>query len=94
MFDGQQLLAFQCIKSRYFSRLVIVPEKYMIPYIQYALLGTNAGRRTFICNALSLSISPQVVMKWTRHNDYKAMKPYIDITDDIKVSAMDKFHQL
>lgn len=61
---------------------------------KYALLGTHAGRRTFICNALSLGIPPQVVMKWTGHNDYKAMKPYIDIADDIKVSAMDKFNQL
>jgi integrase len=61
---------------------------------KYALLGTHAARRTFICNALSLGIPPQVVMKWTGHNDYKAMKPYIDIADDIKVSAMDKFNQL
>ena len=61
---------------------------------KYALLGTHAGRRTFICNALALGISPQVVMKWTGHNDYKAMKPYINIADDIKVSAMDKFNQL
>ena len=61
---------------------------------KYALLGTHAGRRTFICNALALGIPPQVVMKWTGHNDYKAMKPYIDIADDIKVSAMDKFNQL
>jgi len=61
---------------------------------KYALLGTHAGRRTFICNALSLGIPAQVVMKWTGHNDYKAMKPYIDIADDIKASAMDKFNQL
>ena len=61
---------------------------------KYALLGTHAGRRTFICNALSLGIPPQVVMKWTGHSDYKAMKPYIDIADDIKVSAMDKFNHL
>jgi len=61
---------------------------------KYDLLGTHAGRRTFICNALSLGISPQVVMKWTGHSDYKAMKPYIDIADDIKASAMDKFNQL
>ena len=61
---------------------------------KYALLGTHAGRRTFICNALSLGISPQIVMKWTGHSDYKAMKPYIDIADDIKVNAMEKFNQL
>lgn len=61
---------------------------------KYALLGTYAGRRTFICNALALGIPPQVVMKWTGHSDYKAMKPYIDIADDIKANAMSKFNQL
>lgn len=61
---------------------------------KYALLGTHAGRRTFICNALALGIPPQVVMKWTGHRDYKAMKPYIDIADDIKANAMSKFNQL
>ena len=61
---------------------------------KYILLGTHAGRRTFICNALALGIPPQVVMKWTGHSDYKAMKPYIDIADDIKANAMSKFNQL
>ena len=61
---------------------------------KYALLSTHAGRRTFICNALALGIPAQVVMKWTGHSDYKAMKPYIDIADDIKANAMNKFNQI
>lgn len=61
---------------------------------KYELMSTHAGRRTFICNALSLGIPAQVVMKWTGHSDYKAMKPYIDIADDIKANAMDKFNTL
>ena len=61
---------------------------------KYKLISTHAGRRTFICNALSLGIQPQVVMKWTGHSDYKAMKPYIDIADDIKASAMEKFNSI
>lgn len=61
---------------------------------KYTVLSTHAGRRTFICNALALGIPAQVVMKWTGHSDYKAMKPYIDIADDIKAKAMDKFNQL
>ncbi len=61
---------------------------------KYELLGTHAGRRTFICNALSLGIPAQVVMKWTGHSDYKAMKPYIDVADSTKASAMDKFNLL
>lgn len=61
---------------------------------KYALLGTHAGRRTFICNALALGIPAQVVMKWTGHSDYKAMKPYIDIADETKANAMSKFNLL
>jgi hypothetical protein len=33
-------------------------------------------------------------MKWTGHSDYKAMKPYIDIADEIKANAMDKFNHI
>jgi integrase len=61
---------------------------------KHKLLGTHAGRRTFICNALALGIPAQVVMKWTGHSDYKAMKPYIDIADKIKAESMNKFNQL
>ncbi len=61
---------------------------------KYALLSTHAGRRTFICNALALGIPAQVVMKWTGHSDYKAMKPYIDVADDIKANAMARFNKL
>ena len=60
---------------------------------KYELVGTHTGRRTFICNALGMGISPQIVMKWTGHSDYKAMKPYIDVADEIKMEAMKKFNQ-
>ncbi len=59
---------------------------------KWAVLSTHAGRRTFICNALALGIPAQVVMKWTGHSDYKSMKPYIDIADDTKSTAMKKFN--
>ena len=58
------------------------------------LVGTHTGRRTFIVNALSLGITPNIVMKWTGHSDYKAMKPYIDIVDSLKASSMTKFDGL
>ena len=61
---------------------------------KYALISTHIGRKTFICNALSLGIPPQVVMKWTGHSDYKSMKPYIDIADETKENAMEKFNLL
>ena len=58
---------------------------------KWQMIGTHTGRRTFICNALMLGISPQIVMKWTGHSDYKAMKPYIDIADAAKAEAMKLF---
>ena len=61
---------------------------------KWELVGTHTGRRTFIVHALSMGISPSVVMKWTGHSDYKAMKPYIDIVDSAKDEAMAKFDTL
>lgn len=61
---------------------------------KWELVGTHTGRRTFIVNCLSLGIPPNVVMKWTGHSDYKAMKPYIDIVDTIKASEMTKLDDL
>ena len=59
---------------------------------KWAMLGTHCGRKTFICYALSVGIPPQVVMKWTGHSDYKAMRPYIDIAEQTKAEAMKLFN--
>lgn len=61
---------------------------------KWELIGTHTGRRTFICHALSMGIPPEIVMKWTGHSDYKAMKPYIDVVDEIKAESMKKFNGL
>ena len=61
---------------------------------KWELVGTHTGRRSFVVNALSLGIPPNIVMKWTGHSDYKAMKPYIDIVDSIKADSMTKFNGL
>ena len=45
-------------------------ERVEETFPKYALIGTHAGRRTFICFALSSGIPPQLVMKWTGHSDY------------------------
>lgn len=66
-------------------------QKVEETFPKYELIGTHAGRRTFICFALSQGIPPQVVMKWTGHSDYKAMKPYIDIAEKTKAEAMNLF---
>lgn len=61
-------------------------------YEKWELITTHCGRRTFIVNALYLGIPAEVVMKWTGHADYKAMKPYIAIVDDLKSREMTKFN--
>lgn len=60
---------------------------------KYELIGTHTGRRTFICNALTMGIPASTVMEWTGHSDYKAMKPYIKIADQEKAKAMKMFDE-
>lgn len=62
-------------------------------YPKYQVIGTQAGRRTFICTALACGIPPNVIMKWTGHSIYKAMKPYIDIAGSTTARYMKRFDQ-
>lgn len=62
-------------------------------YKKYELLTTHCGRRTFISNAIMLGIAPEIVMKWTGHEDYRTMKPYIAIADKAKKDAMNLFNK-
>lgn len=59
---------------------------------KYSVLTTHAGRRTFIVNALRLGIPAPVIMEWTGHSDYKAMKPYIKIVNAAKAENMERFN--
>ncbi len=61
---------------------------------KYRLIGTHTGRRTFICQMLSLGVPAEIVMKWTGHSDYSAMKPYIAIVDQAKAAQMTKINVL
>ena len=46
----------------------------------------------FICVIVfSQGIPPQVVMKWTGHSDYKAMKPHIDIAEKDQGGSHESF---
>ena len=58
---------------------------------KWKLIATHAARRTFICTALAAGIAPQVIMKYTGHSDYKAMKPYIEVAERTKDDAMKIF---
>ncbi len=68
-------------------------KRYEDVFPKYELLTTHCGRRTFIVNALYLGIPAEVVMRWTGHEDYNSMKPYIAIVDELKNKEMDKFNR-
>lgn len=61
---------------------------------KYAVVGTHTARRSFICNALIAGIPAEVVMKWTGHSDYKAMRPYIDVADTAKAAMMRRLEDI
>ena len=66
-------------------------ERIEETYPKSGLISPHAGRRTFICFALSSGIPPQGVMKWTGHSDYQAMRPYLAIAEKTKADAMKLF---
>ena len=61
---------------------------------KYELVGTHTGRRTFATQSLSRGIPAEIVMKWTGHKDYRAMKPYIAVVDELKAQAMRKLDEM
>jgi integrase len=63
-------------------------------YPKWQLLTTHCGRRTFVVNALRLGIPAEVIIRWTGHSDYKAMKPYVKIVDELKEQEMSKFDSM
>ncbi len=57
-------------------------------------ITSHTPRKTFVTNALSLGISPTIVMKWTGHKNFKAMKPYVDIVSKAKQKNMELFNEI
>lgn len=63
-------------------------------YPKWALLTTHCARRTFVVTALQLGIPVEVIMRWTGHSNYQAMKPYAKIVDELKERSMSKFDNI
>lgn len=68
--------------------------RYEEVYPKWALLTTHCGRRTFVVTALQLGIPAEVIIRWTGHADYKSMKPYVKIVDELKERSMARFNDL
>lgn len=60
---------------------------------KYDLISSHCGRRTFIVHAIRLGIPVPVIMQYTGHSSYDAMKPYINVVDDSKEKEMKKFNK-
>nr|DAZ84612.1 MAG TPA: Integrase [Caudoviricetes sp.] len=61
---------------------------------KWALITTHVARRTFVVTALQLGIAAEVIMRWTGHSKFEAMKPYIAIVDELKKESMTKFNKI
>lgn len=59
--------------------------------LAWEVITTHWARRTFVVNALRLGIPAEVVMKFTGHSSYAAMRPYIDVADETKRRFMSLF---
>jgi integrase len=69
-------------------------KRYDEFYPKYQLLTSHVARRTFVVTALLLGIPVEVIIRWTGHSDYDALKPYVAIVDQLKKSEMNKFNSL
>lgn len=38
-----------------------------------------------------MGIPAEVIMRWTGHKNYEAMRPYVKIVDELKREAMQRF---
>lgn len=63
-------------------------------YPKWQLLTSHVARRTFVVTALLLGIPVEVIIRWTGHSDYDALKPYVAIVDQLKKSEMNKFNSI
>lgn len=78
------------------TRIVYFQGKKRIEevYPKWALLTTHCARRTFVVTALQLGIPSEVIMRWTGHSRFEAMKPYVAIVDELKRNSMSRFDQI
>jgi site-specific recombinase XerD len=50
----------------------------------------HLARRTFITLSLEMGMTPENIMKITGHSDFKAMRPYLKITDRLRKEQFEK----
>jgi integrase len=63
-------------------------------YEKWQLLTTHCARRTFVCLSIALGTHTKVIMSNTGHKDYKSIKPYEKVMNEVKKVEMTKFDNL
>ena len=66
-------------------------QRYDTTRPKWEVLTTHAARRTFVVTALTLGVPAEVIIRWTGHSDFKAMRPYFAIVDEVKRERMAAF---
>lgn len=66
-------------------------QRYDTTRPKWEVLTTHAARRTFVVTALTLGVPAEVIIMWTGHSDFKAMRPYFAIVDEVKRERMAAF---
>jgi integrase len=59
-------------------------------YNKYDLVTTHTARRTFVTLSLEKGMRIETLMEITGHKDYKTLKKYIKITNQVKQNEMNK----
>lgn len=77
----------QPLRSVYFRG----SERFEETVEKWQLVSSHCARRTFVVQALRLGISAEIIMKWTGHSSFAAMRPYVAIVDSLKAAAMSRF---
>jgi integrase len=63
-------------------------EPMVVREPKYKLIGTHTARRTFITLSLEMNMRPETVMAISGHTDFKSMKRYIAVTNNMKAGEM------
>jgi integrase len=65
-------------------------EKIETTHPKYELITTHTARRTFVTLSLEKGLRAETVMKITGHKDYKTMKRYLKITENVVKTEMER----
>ena len=57
-------------------------------------ITTHTARKTFVVNSIRLGIPLEIIMRWTGHKTLNAIKPYLEVVDEVKYQQMTKFNGL